>query len=212
MRTLIEVLAVCSTLVTVALAAIVISQRRAARVLRKLACTDPLTGLSNRREFTRALDAEISRTSRTGRPFSVVLLDLDGLKLINDRFGHRAGDRAIRRVANALRVTRRVTDTAGRIGGDEFAVLLPESDHAHAVLFLERVRALLAGHRRSGMITVSGGVATHPRDGHTAEALLDRADGALYVEKRRHSGAARTMHATPAAIPRIKREGLRALA
>jgi diguanylate cyclase (GGDEF)-like protein len=190
-RTLIEVFAACSTLAAFALALVVCHQRRAARALTKLACTDPLTGLSNRREFTRALDSEISRTSRTGRPFAVVLLDLDGLKGINDRFGHRAGDRAIRRVANALRVSRRTADTAGRIGGDEFAVLLPESDRAHALRFLERVRSLLAGHRRAGAITVSGGVATHPCDGDCADALLDRADGAMYAEKR--SPANRTL-------------------
>jgi diguanylate cyclase (GGDEF)-like protein len=209
MRTLIEVFAACSTFVAFALTVVVIAQRRATRALTKLACTDPLTGLSNRREFTRALDAEISRTSRTGRPFAIVLLDLDGLKAINDRYGHGAGDRAIRRVANVLRASRRATDTAGRIGGDEFAVLLPESDQAHALLFLDRVRTLLAGHRRSGTITVSGGVATHPWEGHTADALIARADSLLYVEKRRRSGGT---HATPAAIPRIKREGIRALA
>jgi diguanylate cyclase (GGDEF)-like protein len=209
MRTLIEVFASCSSLLAVALGVVVVSQRRAAHALTKLACTDPLTGLANRREFMRALDAEISRTSRTGRPFAVVLLDVDGLKLINDRYGHRAGDRAIKRVANTLRVSRRATDTVGRIGGDEFAVLLPESDHATAWLFLERARGLLAGHRRAGSIVVSAGVAQHPRDGHSVDALIDHADAALYGEKRRHSHAG---HITPAATPRIKREGQRALA
>lgn len=182
---------------------VVIAQRRAAEALRKLATTEPLTGLANRREIHRAIAAEIARSSRTGRPFAVVLIDVDRLKQINDTFGHRAGDRAILRVANALRVSRRAPDTAGRLGGDEFAVILPEAHEATGLRFLRRVRDVVASHRRAGIVTVSGGVAEHPRDGATAEALLEAADRALYAEKQRRS------RQTPASIPRVKRDGVR---
>jgi diguanylate cyclase len=182
---------------------VVLAQRRAALALRKLATTEPLTGLVNRREFHRVLQTEIARTSRTGRPFAIVLVDVDRLKLINDSCGHRAGDRAILRVANALRVSRRAPDTAGRLGGDEFAVILPESHEGTALRFLRRVRDVVASHRRAGIVTVSGGVAEHPRDGATAEALLEAADRALYAEKQRRS------RSTPASIPRVKRDGVR---
>lgn len=176
-------LAGSSTLLSLLLAAAVIVQHRHARSLAKLACTEPQTGLANRREFTRVLRAEISRTSRTGRPFGIVLIDVDELKLLNDRCGHRAGDRAILRVANVIRVASRKTDTPARIGGDEFAVLLPESDEQTALRFVGRARALLASHRRGGAVTVGAGVARHPRDGATADELLAAADRELYVEK-----------------------------
>ncbi len=197
MQPILEVSAGFTSVAALVLAITVLFQLRSARSLRKLACTDPFTGLANRREFTRALAGEIARTSRTGRPFTVVLVDLDRLKLINDRCGHRAGDRAIMRVANALRVACRATDTAGRIGGDEFAVILPETDELHAAHFLERVRTLAASHRRGGVVTVSGGVAQHPEDGHTSESLLEVADKKLYAEKQRQS------RMTPPSVPRL---------
>jgi diguanylate cyclase (GGDEF)-like protein len=117
----------------------------------------------------------------------MLLVDVDRLKAIHDRCGHRAGDRAIQRVANALRVSRRIADTAARIGGDEFALILPAGDRGSALQFLSRVRRLLSGHRRTGAVSVSGGAAEYPRDGATAEALLHAADIALYREKRRDS-------------------------
>jgi diguanylate cyclase (GGDEF)-like protein len=186
-----------SVLVALALVIVVAIQRRSVRALTTLACVDPLSGLPNRREFMRAFHAELSRASRAGHTFSVVVLDLDRLKLINDRCGHRAGDRAILGVANALRVTRRASDTAGRVGGDEFAVVLPGADSTAARYFLTRVHAVLARHRRAGTVTISGGVAEYPRDGSTAEALLGAADAALYADKERRS------RRTPAAIPRL---------
>jgi diguanylate cyclase (GGDEF)-like protein len=187
-----------STLLALGLALVVIFQRRAVAALRKLACTESLTGLANRREFEATLRAEISRTSRTGRPFVVMLVDVDRLKVINDRLGHRAGDRAILRVANTLRHTCRVTDTAARVGGDEFAVILPESDIAMAMQFLSRINALLASHTRSGAVTITAGIARHPQDGATAGAVLEAADRALYAEKWR-----RPRVPTPASIPRL---------
>ncbi len=199
MRAMIEFSIGVSGVLALMLAIELILQRRIARALKKLACTEPLTGLANRREFTRMLDAEISRSSRNGRSFSVLLVDLDRLKPINDRCGHRAGNIAILRVANALRVSCRVSDTAARIGGDEFAVILPESSVAVAAQFLTRVRDVLIHHRRGGEITVSGGIAQFPRDAHTADSLLDVADDALYADKQRRP------RETPAWVPAQKR-------
>lgn len=187
-----------STLLALGLAVVVLLQRRAALALKKLACTESLTGLANRREFESTLRAEISRTSRTGRPFVVMLIDVDRLKRINDTCGHRGGDRAILRVANTLRHSCRVTDMAARIGGDEFAVILPETDVTMARQFLARVHALLASHRRSGAVTVTAGIARYPHDGATAEHLLEAADRALYAEKWR-----RPRLTTPSSVPRL---------
>jgi diguanylate cyclase (GGDEF)-like protein len=198
MMTPVALYSVLSTAAAVVLALVVVYQRRAAAALKKLACTESVTGLANRREFEEVLRAEISRTSRTGRPFVVMLVDVDRLKSINDRYGHRAGDRAILRVANTLRHTCRVTDTAARIGGDEFAVILPETSIPMAMLFLNRIRALLASHRRSGAVTVSAGIARFPHDGATVEGVLEAADRALYAEKWR-----RPRSATPSSIPRL---------
>jgi diguanylate cyclase (GGDEF)-like protein len=194
----VALLASISTPLALGLAGVVIVQRRAAAALRKLARTESFTGLSNRGEFERALRSEIARTSRTGRPFVLILADVDRLKRINDTCGHRAGDRAILRVANTLRASCRVTDSAARLGGDEFAVILPESDAAMAARFLSRVRSILASHRRSGMVTVSAGIARHPQDGATSEALFDAADRALYAEKWQ-----RARPVTPASTPRL---------
>ena len=197
MHPVIEGFAGGSALLALGLAVVVAAQRKAVRSLRKLASVEPLSGLPNRREVMRTLEAEVARASRGGAPFAVVLLDVDRLKLINDRCGHRAGDRAILRVANALRASVRLSDTAGRIGGDEFAVILPGADAPAARRFLVRVHDMLARHRRAGIVTVSGGIAVHPGGGATAEALLETADVALYSEKDRRA------RRTPASIPRL---------
>ena len=186
-----------SALAVIGLAVVVAAQWRAVRSLTKLASVEPLSGLPNRREFMRALEAEVARASRGGAPFAVVLVDVDRLKLVNDQWGHRAGDRAILRVANALRVSVRASDTAGRIGGDEFAIILPGADTIAARRFLGRVHEVLARHRRAGTVTVSGGVAVYPASGATSEALLEAADVSLYAEKDRRS------RRTPASIPRL---------
>jgi diguanylate cyclase (GGDEF)-like protein len=192
-----------SVLPALGLAVVVVVQRRVVRELKKLACTESLTGLANRREFTRALDSEIARTSRTGRPFALIMVDVDGLKAINDRWGHRAGDCAIRRVANTLRVACRASDTAARVGGDEFAVVLPETDEVMARELLSRVHALLATHQRAGVVSVSGGVAEFPRDAATAEDLLAFADSELYERKRQpREDSARFELVVPAADAR----------
>jgi diguanylate cyclase (GGDEF)-like protein len=148
-----------------------------------LAVTDPLTGLGNYRRLVEGLDAEMKRTARTGRPFAVLLLDLDQLKKINDRYGHLVGSKALCRLADVLRVFCRAIDTAARYGGDEFVVILPETTAAAARLVASRIRSRLATDSLQPPISVSMGVAVYPEDGETIEALFRRADGELYGMK-----------------------------
>src|SRR2546421_4788064 len=128
-----------SAVITLVLAAAVAERTEAVDRLRRLAVSDPLTGLSNYRQLAHALDAEIRRSSRTDRPFAVVLMDLDGLKKVNDRYGHLVGSMALRRVAEALLGSCRGIDTAARFGGDEFALVLPETGDAAAWHVARRV-------------------------------------------------------------------------
>lgn len=151
--------------------------------VRMLAVSDPLTGLANYRRLLDVLDAEIQRSLRTGRPFAVLLLDLDGLKSINDQYGHLVGSRALCRVANTLRVNCRTIDTAARYGGDEFALVLPESGAEAAEQVAERVRTRLAGDREMPGLSVSIGTAIFPAEGDSIEKLLGRADRSLYRMK-----------------------------
>jgi len=148
-----------------------------------LAVTDPLTGLGNYRRLFEALDAEVKRTGRTGRPFAVLLLDLDQLKRINDRYGHLIGSQALCRLADVLRIDCRAIDTAARYGGDEFAVILPETTAAAARLVASRIRSRLATDSLHPPLSVSIGVAVYPQDGETIEALLRTADCELYGMK-----------------------------
>jgi diguanylate cyclase (GGDEF)-like protein/PAS domain S-box-containing protein len=148
-----------------------------------LAVTDPLTGLGNYRRLVEALDAEVKRTGRTGRPFAVLLLDLDQLKKINDRFGHLIGSQALCRLADVLRVYCRAIDTAARYGGDEFAVILPETTATAARLVASRIRSRLGADSLEPTLSASIGVAVYPQDGETMEALLRAADRELYGMK-----------------------------
>jgi diguanylate cyclase (GGDEF)-like protein len=153
--------------------------------LSQMASTDELTQLANRRRFTEALRRELGRARRTGLPLSLILVDVDHLKKVNDTFGHPSGDAAIRHVAAALREGRRDTDVVARFGGEEFALLLPGTDHLGATKAAERVRVQLSNTvlETVGQVTASMGVATWPQDGATEERLVWVADQRLYSAK-----------------------------
>src|SRR5438309_1353194 len=174
-----------TAIMTLVLAAAVAERREAEERLRRLAVSDPLTGLSNYRQLVQALETEIKRSSRTDRSFAVVLMDLDGLKTINDRFGHLVGSLALRRVAETLLGSCRGIDTAARFGGDEFALVLPETGDAAAWHVARRVAERVARDGEQPVISVSVGVAVHPRDGASLEGLLNAADRSLYDTKSR---------------------------
>lgn len=157
--------------------------KHAAEKAQLLAVTDPLTGLGNYRRFVEALDTEVKRTGRTGRPFAILLLDLDQLKKINDRYGHLIGSQALCRLADVLRISCRAIDTATRYGGDEFAIILPETTAAGARHVASRIRSLLATDSFQPRLSTSIGLALYPQDGETMEALLRTADRELYAMK-----------------------------
>ena len=161
--------------------------------MRGFALRDPLTGLANRRALDERLGYEIARPTRHGESFSVLALDRDGFKAVNDRFGHDAGDELLRDAAAALVEVVRAQDTVVRLGGDEFCVLAPQTDQASADHLIARVRAALAG-VTAGLsgLSASMGTAVFPADGTTPEALLAAADlAALEAKRRTRSGRAR---------------------
>ena len=167
----------------------VTEQRTLEEHLRHQASSDSLTGLANHRHLFEVLHAEISRSGRTRREFALILLDLDGLKEINDRFGHPTGDRALCRLGQILKDCCRSIDTAARHGGDEFALVLPETGMAAATLVARRICDLLAQETEAPSLSVSVGIASHPKDAETVGTLLYAADRALYAMKdRRRSG------------------------
>jgi diguanylate cyclase (GGDEF)-like protein len=165
------------------LSAIVAEYQRVETQLLHLAVTDPLTGLSNYRKFIDVLDGEIKRADRTDRPFAILFVDVDKLKLINDNLGHIAGNQALCRVANALRGSCRSIDTVARFGGDEFAMILPEAEEKAAHIVAERIANRLAHDRDGPAITVSVGVAVYPTNGNRKESLMNAADSELYKAK-----------------------------
>jgi len=162
---------------------------RQANRLEALAQTDALTGLANRRALRRRLTDDLIRARRYGSPVSLLVVDVDGLKRINDERGHAAGDRVIRRVADAIRATLREADLGARWGGDEFAILMPDTPEAAARHSAERLASHLRWGRRadSEPVSVSVGIATFDptQDMRVdAEELAHRADEAMYSAKR----------------------------
>jgi diguanylate cyclase (GGDEF)-like protein len=151
----------------------------------RLAASDSLTGLANHRRLLESLDNEIQRSRRTGRQFAVLLFDLDGLKKINDKYGHLTGSRAIKRLGIVLRNSSRTIDTPARYGGDEFAVVLPEAGAREAEQAAGRICEKLAQDGQEPFVSVSVGLAVYPTDGTSIEQLLGAADQALYKMKRR---------------------------
>jgi diguanylate cyclase (GGDEF)-like protein len=151
--------------------------------VRTLAISDSLTGLANYRRLVDVMQCELERSDRTNRSFSVLLMDLDRLKGINDRYGHLAGSRALCRVADILRLHCRSIDTAARYGGDEFALVLPEAGELAARRVADRIRARLKIEEEIPRISVSIGIATFPQRGNSVQQLLESADRALYTMK-----------------------------
>ena len=165
-------------------------QRRAREEALQLSRYDSLTTLHSRDFFLAELRQEILRASRTGRPFAVAMLDLDGLKAANDRFGHDWGDNLLKAVSDAIRGDIRVTDVAARYGGDEFVLMLPETDMTGAILVAEKVRvdiSRIALPQNGAVVRTSAsiGIVSFPDDGRTSAELMRRADLAMYEAKRR---------------------------
>jgi diguanylate cyclase (GGDEF)-like protein len=182
----------------IALGGALIDNSRLFEQVRHLAVSDPLTGLANYRRLLDVLENETERTNRSGRPFSVLLLDLDGLKKINDNYGHLVGSHAICRLADVLRIHCRAIDTAARYGGDEFALVLPETQEDEARHVANRIREVLANDCEQPSLSASIGISIYRGDGERIEKLLSEADRDLYSEKARRGRRA-------AAVPHPRR-------
>jgi diguanylate cyclase (GGDEF)-like protein len=182
-----------TTSYVVMLSGALLDQARLFDQVRSMAVSDPLTGLANYRRLISVLEAELDRSRRTLRPFSVVLLDMDGLKTINDHYGHLTGSRAIVRLSKILRSHSRAIDTAARYGGDEFALVLPEAGPDIASRVVSRIRERLSSEAEPPALSVSAGVAAFPEDGDTPEKLLGAADRALYGMKNRSSSSVQNL-------------------
>ncbi len=180
-------------LLFVIVAELLFDLRRALERERSLARTDPLTGLANSLAFTETAEREIAVARRTGRCLSVIWLDLDGFKQINDTLGHAAGNEMLAQVGAALRRSTRRTDVAARMGGDEFAVLLPETDLAGASVMVEKIiagvseNAVVKGHR----VSMSVGALACENVLPDLDLILRKADDLMYEVKRSGKGASR---------------------
>ena len=169
-------------------AAIALKNAHLVELLQNAASTDPLTGLSNRRAMEERLGAELSRTQRHQIRTTVVMVDVDRFKEVNDSMGHAAGDRLLTELSRVLKQQCRSLDAVGRMGGDEFLVILPMTTCEEALVFVGRVQRAVAQleqtHPEFGRPSLSMGVAEAPRHGVTPDAILGAADAALYRAKR----------------------------
>jgi diguanylate cyclase (GGDEF)-like protein len=165
-------------------ASLALANARLLAQVRALAAADGLTGVANRRSFDSAVQAEASRSVRSGRPLSLVLFDVDHFKRLNDSYGHQAGDEALKRVAEVLRTTVRNVDLVARYGGEEFVVLMPDTELPAAVQVAERIRAAIAAQATEPRMTASLGVATLPDSAIDPTSLIAAADEALYSAKQ----------------------------
>lgn len=159
-------------------------RKKSEEQIRYQATHDALTGLANYREFMDTLERELRRAERSHHSFAVLLLDLDDLKQVNDRLGHLAGNRALKRLAAVMREQCRSTDLAARYGGDEFAVVLIDSDQQMAASVAERIENCVRRDGGTPPISASIGAAVYPADGRTAADLLEAADRQLYRRKK----------------------------
>lgn len=160
------------------------------RTLARLSISDGLTGLYNHRHMQEVVHEEFERAKRTGEPLAVVMFDFDHFKRVNDSYGHQVGDRVLQEMAGILQRTAREIDKIGRYGGEEFIVVLPDTDIDDAATFAERVRSRVekhpftVGHAEPLRLTVSAGAATYPHPAvHNPRTLIHRADQALYAAK-----------------------------
>ena len=189
--TIVQLFLAVSAVVTLSLAALSSDYKVAEEQLREMVVTDPLTGLPNYRRLLEVLQFEIERADRQNRPFAVVFYDMDDLKRINDELGHLAGSRAVCRFAEMMRAALRDTDTAARYGGDEFVVVLSDTELDGAMLVVRRTVERLAADPDQPRLSVSAGIAVYPKDGHTPTTLLSAADRALYANKAQKAQARR---------------------
>jgi diguanylate cyclase (GGDEF)-like protein/PAS domain S-box-containing protein len=162
-------------------------RKRSEDQIRYQATHDALTGLANYREFIDTMEREVRRAERSKHSFALLLLDLDGLKAVNDRYGHLVGNRALKRLSEVIKEHSRATDLAARYGGDEFAVVLIDADPGMANRIAQRVQKALRDGREQPPLTVSIGMSASPEDGRTVPELLQAADRYLYKRKKEHT-------------------------
>jgi diguanylate cyclase (GGDEF)-like protein len=180
-------------------AAVALENARLYEAARSLADRDPLTGLYNHRFLHERLGEELLRSARAQQPLSVLMLDIDDFKLVNDTFGHQVGDQVLVRLANVVRSTLRGSDVPARYGGEEFSVILPDTDEESGDAAAARIHEALREQafrpegRGAVSLSVSIGRATFPVDGRTATDLIERADARMYEAKAVHHGTARPM-------------------